>query len=168
MNDHYEIFEDVSNPLDSIEEIMSANDWKFSRMNEDELSVILTGKMGTYNLSFFWDEDFSAMRFACEYSDLSISKEGLKAFAKIACSVNSKLWAGHFDICEDTHTPRFRHTSLFRGMTYSSGADHVHDLVDIALCECERYYPVFHLLSQNTIQDNNALNLAVMDYAGES
>jgi len=40
-----EIFEDVSNPLDSVEEIFYANDWTFDRMTEDELSVQVSGKM---------------------------------------------------------------------------------------------------------------------------
>lgn len=162
-----EIFEDVSNPLDSVEEIMYANDWTFDRMTEDELTVQVTGKMGEYKLFFHWEEDYSAMRFICQY-DLDIKRSAMDEAARTMTDINSRLWLGHFDFREGTEIPCFRHTTLFRGMTQTSGAEHMEDLVDIAISECERFYPVFDMLSRGASHDPAQLQLALMPAVGES
>lgn len=162
-----EIFEDVSNPLDSVEEILYANEWTFDRMTEDELTVQITGKMGEYKLMFNWQEQYSAMQFCCLY-DLDIKRSAMDEAARTMTSINSSLWLGHFDFREGTEIPCFRHTTLFRGMTQTSGAEHIEDLVDIALAECERFYPVFDLLSRGGAHDPAQMQLALMPVAGES
>ncbi len=162
-----EIFEDVSNPLDSVEEILYANDWIFDRMTEDELTVQITGKMGEYKLFFHWQEQYSAMKFVCQY-DLDVKREAMDMASKTMTSINSGLWLGHFDFREGTEIPCFRHTTLFRGQTQTSGADHIEDLVDIALAECERFYPVFDILSRGLPANDCDLSLALMTVAGES
>ncbi len=162
-----DLFEDVSNPLDSVEEILCANDWIFDRMTEDELTVQITGKMGEYTLFFHWQEEFSAMRFSCQY-DLDVRRDALDAAAKTMTDINSALWLGHFAFREGTQTPRFSHTTLFRGQTQTSGADHIQDMVDIALAECERFYPVFEIFSRGVPNDNGDIRLAMLPIAGES
>ena len=162
-----EIFEDVSNPLDSVEDILHANDWIFDRMTEDELQVQITGKMGEYKLFFHWQEQYSAMQFVCQY-DLDVKREAMDMAAKTMTSINSGLWLGHFDFREGTEIPCFRHTTLFRGQTQTSGAEHIEDLVDIALAECERYYPVFDILSRGVPANDCDMTLALMTVAGES
>lgn len=162
-----DLFEDVSNPLDSVEEILYANQWVFDRMNEDQLTVQITGKMGDYKLLFNWQEEFSAMQFSCQF-DLDIHRDAMDLAAKMMTSINSNLWLGHFDIHQGTDIPCFRHTTLFRGMTQTSGAEHIEDLVDIALAECERFYPVFDILSHGIPANNDDLKLASMSVAGMS
>lgn len=162
-----DVFEDVSNPLDSVEEILFANDWAFDRMNEDELRVQITGDAAEYSLYFSWHEDLSAIQFSCDI-DISFPKAALDMAAKTLTAINGSLWLGHFDIDDANNAPRFRHTSLLKGMTYSSGADHIEDLMDIALQECERYYPVFHLLSRSDPLKEMDLGLALMENAGTS
>lgn len=162
-----ELFEDVSNPLDSVEEIFHANDWTFDRMTEDDLTVQVTGKMGEYTLFFQWQEEYSAMQFWCQY-DLEIRPSDMDEAARTMTAINSKLWLGHFDLREGTAIPCFRHTTLFRGMTQTSGAEHLEDLVDIAISECERFFPVFDILSRGHAHDPDQLQLALMPAAGQS
>lgn len=162
-----DIFEDVSNPLDSVEEILCANDWTFDRMTEDELTVQVSGKMGEYKLFFHWQEQYSAMQFVCQF-DCDVKRDAMDLASKTMTAINSTLWLGHFDFREGTEIPCFRHTTLFRGQTHTSGAEHLEDLVDIALAECERFYPVFDLLSRGIPANDNDLRLALMQVAGES
>lgn len=162
-----DIFEDVSNPLDSVEEILYANDWIFDRMTEDELNVQITGKMGEYKLHFRWQEEYSAMQFACHY-DIDIHQDAVSMAAKTMSEINAGLWLGHFDIRPGTSIPCFRHTTLFRGQTQTSGAEHLEDLVDIAINECERYYAVFDIYSRGVPANDSDMRLALMQVAGES
>jgi hypothetical protein len=166
-SEQIDIFEDVSNPLDSVEEILYANEWVFDRMTEDELIVQITGKMGEYKLFFQWQEQYSAMTFVCQY-DLDIHRNALDDVKKTMSSINAGLWLGPVDLREGSDIPCFRHTTLFRGMTHTSGAEHLEDLVDIALAECERFYPVFELLSRSTPANDADLSLAAMQVAGVS
>ena len=172
MSQQTDLFDDVSNPLDSVEDIMTAHDWTFDRMNDDELTVHISGKYGHYTMTFNWQEHYQALQFCCT-ADLTLSPARLNDATQAINTINSKLWLGHFDIPmqSDTpvekHTPCFRHTSLFRGMNYGSGAEHMEDLIDIALAECERYYTTFELLSIHKKQSDQEFSLAMMDAEGE-
>lgn len=162
-----DIFEDVSNPLDSIEDLLHGNDWVFSRPNPDELNVQVSGKQGAYGLTFIWQEDYSAMQFYCEFN-IKIPEGRVEMTERAMSRINERLWLGHFDLPEETMLPRFRHTSLFRGWTQTSGAEHVEDLVDIALVECERHYNVFRTLSDSLYIDGKTLSLMLVEEAGEA
>ena len=172
-----DLYEDVSNPLDGIEEIMLNNDWTFERQYNDQVTVTVTGKSGTYKMAFVWQEEFSAMQFCCA-PDVTIHPEKIDEATTILNRINSTLWLGHFDMRTEslTHSndnkayvPCFRHTSLFRGMNETSGVEHLEDLIDIALAECERYAMTFDLLSKkNNPNIASDISLAMMDIAGQS
>lgn len=167
MAEQEQMFDEISNPLDSVEDILAGQNWAFSRMNNDELMVDVTGKLGTYRMIFMWQEEYSALQFYCHY-DIVVPGYRQDLLAIAMNKVNASLWLGHFDIPEDTGVPTFRHTSLFRGQTQTSGADHLQDLMEIALAECERYYPMFQIMSRDEEMDENQLSLALLDSVGEA
>lgn len=156
------------NPLDIVEDVLASNNWAFSRMNEDELTVTVNGDYCSYRLFFLWQEDLSALQFCCQYGfDIQGNPADISASLR---SINEKIWMGHFDVPDDTMKPTFRQTSLLRGMMTDIGSDLVHDLVDIALTQCERHYHMFKFLAQppqisSNIQD---ISLALMETVGES
>lgn len=156
-----------TNPLDHVEEVLTNNNWVFSRMNEDELMVHVSGKACNYNLFFIWHEDMSAMQFCCQY-DFSINAVNTTAAARVLLSVNQNLWLGHFDLPGNTNKPSFRHTLLFRGAdSYENAADQIADLVDICMNECEHYYGLFNMLTGGEqIADDQNLSLAIMQTRG--
>lgn len=167
--------EEVSNPIDGLEEIMMRNDWAFDRFKEDELSVQVTGKMGEYQMLFVWQEDYSAVQFSCS-SDQQIHESNFDQARIIMTDINSELWLGHFDIklqdgpssMERVSSPCFRHTTLMRGMIESSGVELMEDLIDVALSECERYHMTFELLSKQDDKNAQQLSFAMMDVVGSS
>lgn len=162
-----DLFDDISNPLDGVEEVLTSQNWTFDRANRDELFVNVKGRHCQYRMMFAWDEEYGAMQFCCEYDlHLHDSKEML-AYKTLA-GINRSLWLGHFDVAEGTLVPSFRHTQLFRGMTQTSGADHLHDLMQIAIDECDRNYPALLMLSEAKANDNSDFNLALMAVAGQS
>lgn len=92
-----DLYNDVSNPLDGIEEIMLNHDWVFERRNEDELTVQISGKHGHYRMAFVWQEDYSAMQFCC-VPDICIHKNKMEEAMHVVNRINSGLWLGHFDV----------------------------------------------------------------------
>lgn len=161
------LFEEVVNPLDDAEEYLNAPDLlSFNRANRDELFVEARGHYGNYKMMFMWDEIMGALQFCCEYG-LQVSDMNKALASETVLNINSGLWLGHFDLPPETLAPTFRYTQLFRGMQ-SSGADHIQELIHIAIDECDRNYPVFLSLCQATAPDSDDLNLAMMPIAGRS
>ena len=164
------LYIDVSNPLDCVEDIMIGRDWVFERLNEDELTVQVSGKFGHYSMAFVWQEDVNALQFSAQI-DTEIHASKMDEAQKIMSQINAGLWLGHFDMAKGSSQPSFRHTSLFRGMTEGSGAPYIEDLIQIGLAECERYFMTFDLLSKASSQENiitshSDMDLAMMDVYG--
>lgn len=160
------LYEEASNPLDGAEDILQTPGMSFNRANRDELFVEAVGRYGNYKMMFMWDELMGALQFCCEYG-LQISDTNKALASETVLNINSNLWLGHFDLPPETLAPTFRYTQLFRGMQ-TSGADHVQDLINIAIDECDRNYPVFISLCQTETPDQNDLNLAMMSVIGRS
>lgn len=160
------MFEDVSNPLDGAEDLIQSPDVVFNRANRDELFVEAKGRYGMYRMMFMWDEAMGALQFCCEYG-IQVADMNKACAADTVLTINSNLWLGHFDLPPETLAPTFRYTQLFRGMQ-SSGADHVQDLINIAIDECDKNYPVFVALSEASAPDESDLALALMPVAGRS
>jgi len=167
MTDRMSTLEQAGNPLDHVEEILQAHDWVFNRMNDDELMVQVAGKSCNYRLFFIWQEEMNAMQFCCQY-DLLINDRNYQTAATALMTMNENLWMGHFDLPKDTGVPSYRHTCLLRGIIDTSGSEHIEDMMDISMAQCERYYPVFYLLSAANDTNDQSLALALMDTAGES
>ncbi|MCB1721037.1 MAG: YbjN domain-containing protein [Rhodospirillales bacterium] len=167
MTTQLEIHEDDIHPLDSVEDVLSANNWTFERMAEDELAVDIMGRSGSYKLLFIWQGEMHALQF-CAQLDLQITSNNIKIAREALLELNESLWMGHFDLPAKNTRPAFRHTCLLRGSSPALITELIDDMVDIALAQCERHYPLFTLLaSANNINDA-ALSLAMMETAGES
>lgn len=163
----FQIVKDEHNPLDSVEDVLHAHNWHFNRMTDDELMVSVTGKSVQYRLFFIWQEDMSALQFCVQY-DMMIGPHNLASARAAIADINEGLWMGHFDLPKDTGTPTYRYTSLLRTLSHDTVLETVEDMVDISMAQCERYFPVFALLSGTPNVNDQNLSLALMDTAGES
>ena len=155
-----------SNPLDVVEEIVGANEWAFDRANDDELVVEITGRHCDYRLFFIWRQDLSALHFTCVF-DARVASPRRGEVHELLALVNEKLWLGHFDLCQEDGVPMFRHTILLRGARGAS-VEQLEDLVDVALNECERFYPAFQFVVWGGKRAGDALSAAMFDTVGEA
>jgi hypothetical protein len=156
----------LPNPLDLVEEIVSAHDWPFDRCSTDEMVVDIAGQWCDYHLHFAWLEDLSAMHFSCAL-DMKIPKGKRGGVHELLALVNEKLWLGHFDISDEDGLPIFRQTSLLRG-AHGPTVEQLEDLVDIAITECERFYPAFQFVVWGGKAPREAINAALLDCVGEA
>ncbi|HUC08911.1 MAG TPA: YbjN domain-containing protein [Stellaceae bacterium] len=154
------------NPIDLVEEIVNANDWAHDRASEEELVVEISGRWCDYRLYFVWQEELCAMHFSCSF-DMKVAKGRRAAVYELLALANEKLWLGHFDLSSDDNSPAFRHAALLRGIGAGS-VEQVEDLVDIALSECERFYPAFQLVLWGGKRPLEAIAAAMIDPVGEA
>jgi hypothetical protein len=158
--------ESARNPLDIVEEIVAANEWSFQRSADDELSVEFPGHWCAYHLHFVWSEDLSAMHLSC-FMDMKVPKRRFTAVAELLVSINTKLWLGCFVLPQDELTPAFRHTVLLRGARGAS-VEQLEDMVDIAITECERFYPAFQFVTWGGKTAAEAIAASLLETVGEA
>ena len=156
----------AANPLDIVEEIVSANQWAFDRTSEDEMIVDFPGQWCGYHMHFSWHGDFGAMHYSCAL-DMKVPKNRLAAVYELLCHINGRMWLGHFDLSTEERLPIFRQTALYRGSNGAS-VEQLEDLVDIALTECERFYPAFQFVIWGGKGPNEAIAAAMLDTIGEA
>ncbi|MCC6469052.1 MAG: YbjN domain-containing protein [Alphaproteobacteria bacterium] len=155
-----------SNPLDLVEEIVSAHDWPFERAGEEELLAQIAGRWGDYRLFFAWHPDLCALQFSCSL-DVKVPDARKRPVVDLLALINESLWAGHFELCLDDATPTFRHSLLLRGAG-GAAVEQLEDLVDIALSESDRFYPAFQFVIWGGKNPSDAMVSAMVDTIGEA
>lgn len=154
------------NPLDLLEELVSANDWACDRTSDVELAIQLHGYWVDYHVWSVWNETLQAIYFACHF-ECRIPASKRTQVQELVTLFNEKLWLGHFDFSQDEATVFFRHTVPLRG-TRGASVEQLEDLVDTAVTECERFYPALQLLVWGGQSSAQALAVAMMDTVGEA
>ena len=104
----------TQNPLDIVEEMVSANDWAFERASNDEMLVEVAGRWCNYRMFFFWQDEISAMQFCCQY-DMKVPAGRGTAVHELLATINERMWLGHFDLWSEDAVPMYRHGVLIRG-----------------------------------------------------
>jgi hypothetical protein len=156
----------AANPIDLVEEIVLANEWPHDRSSDEEMVVEISGRWCDYRLLFVWQEEISALHFSCSF-DMKVPKARRAPVYELLATVNEKMWLGHFDLCSDTGLPMFRHAVLLRGAMGAS-AEQIEDLVDMALTECERFYPAFQFVIWGGKTAEDAVTSAMIEPVGEA
>ena len=54
-------------PLDILEEIVTANEWRFERSLDGDMVVEIPGRWCEYRLFFLWRGDLGALYFSCAF-----------------------------------------------------------------------------------------------------
>lgn len=155
-----------ANPLDIVEQIISANDWAFDRRSDSEMAAEAPGRWCDYGLYFSWSHEISAMHFTCAF-DLKVPEKQRGALYELLALANERLWIGHFGMESEDGVPVFRHAVLLRGAPGAS-TESLEDMVDIALTECERFFPAFQFVLWGGKTPQDALAAAMLECVGEA
>lgn len=154
------------NPLDLAEQLIMSREWLCDRPAQEELVAEVQSEWCNFRIWFAWQPELGAMIFSCAY-DVKIPAKQREKIYPLLARVNEKMWLGHFDIGAEDGMIMFRHALLLRG-GQSATPEQLEDLMDIAMVECNRFYPAFQsvLWGGNTIDE--ALEIALLDTVGEA
>jgi hypothetical protein len=156
----------IVNPIDLLEELVSANDWPFDRSSECEMAIELSGRWCAYHLWFAWHEQVGGMYFSSHF-DLKVPRNKYGAVHALIGGMNEQLWMGHFELAMEEGQVVFRHTIPYRGTTGPS-VEQLEDLMDTAILECERFYPALQMVIWAGHSVPEALATAMLDTVGEA
>ena len=155
-----------NNPLDIVEEILAGNEWLHERASEEELAAEVEGRWCDYRLFFVWREETRALHFSCCF-DARVPDNKKRDIYDLLARINEKLWLGHFEVSSDDAIPMFRHTTLYKGGAGAS-SESLEDLVNIALSECERFFPAFQFVIWGGKNADEALDASMFETMGEA
>ena len=154
------------NPIDIVEEVIYQKKWSFSRADEYELVADISSKWCQYRLYFTWSENIKAISFTITF-DLKFPQTKMNKAYELIGLINEKLWLGHFDITSKNGIPAFRHTILS-----DANNDFLHkkleNLVDIAIYECEKYYPSFQQVLFDEMKPSKSLIFTNFEVLGSA
>ena len=156
----------VNTPLDLIEHIAAKHDWAMDRTSEDELTLTVAGQWSDYHVSINWRGDLETLHIASAF-DAKIPENRLNEVYRLVAQINEQLWLGHFDIWSNGGVVLYRH-GLMLGEDGLLGPGQAQLVVEAAIEECDRFYPVFQFILWGDKTPAEALAAAMVDAAGEA
>jgi hypothetical protein len=154
----------VSNPIDLIEEVIAGKEWVYDRRCDTELAVESPGSWCDYGMFFAWSEDLSALHFSCAL-DMRVQNKLMGQIYELLAKLNERLWMGHFAIWVEEGIPMFRHTVRLNDRV---DTDAIGELMELAMAECERYYPAFQFVIWGGRSAEDAIASSLFDTVGEA
>ena len=154
------------NPLDIVETVVMDRDWVFDRPDDGELLAEATGSWCKYQIWFAWQEDAGGLTLACAI-DAKLPPKLIPKIHSLLALANEKMWLGHFTLESEHMTVSFRHSLLLREGAETS-AEQLSDLLDIAIQECERFYPALQSVIWGGKDPAEALMIAMFETVAEA
>ena len=158
---------DPAAPIDMLEAYYAAHGWEHER-HDDEIVATVKGSWTTYELRALWREDDSVLQFLA-FPDIKVTDDRRGGVYEAIGLVNEQLWIGHFELWSSSGVLLYRHAAMIDGEdegTMSLGADEL--LVESAIEECERFYPVFQFVLWGGKTPREALAAALIETQGEA
>ena len=156
------------NPIDTVESIFSSRSFEFERRSIDEVVVEVLGKWNNMLLFFSWERNMGCLHISC-LMDIETKIEDRSKIFELLALMNEELWVGHFSYWNEQNTPVFKH-SVF--LNSSDGDEKIQEkisqIIDIAIKECERMYPIFNVVLTKGMNPKQALYPMLMETIGQA
>ena len=167
MLDQNDFEADDAAPIDMLESYYAAHGWTHER-HDDEVVATVKGSWTEYELRALWREDDQVLQFLA-FPDIKVTEDRRASIYETIGLVNEQLWIGHFELWASSGLVLFRHATLLEG---EDGAtltlQHAETLVEAAIEECERFYPVFQFVLWAGKTPQEAIAAALIETQGEA
>ena len=158
-------------PIDMLEQYFSSHNWAFQRDGDEEIVATVKGSWSEYELRALWREEERVLQFIA-LTGISAARAEPDARLRLYEAmglVNEQMWLGHFELWSADGALLFRHASLVGGDGEPAlGLVETEALVDAAIDECERYFPVFQFVLWGGKSARDALASALIETEGEA
>ena len=158
---------DDAAPIDMLENYYAAHGWNHER-HEDEIVAQVKGSWTEYELRALWREEDGVLQFLA-FPDIRVAEDRRAAVYEAIGLVNEQLWVGHFELWSTSGILLYRHAALIErddGAMLSLSAAEL--IIESAIDECERFYPVFQFVLWGGKSPREALDAALIETQGEA
>ncbi|AMO72721.1 YbjN domain-containing protein [Sphingorhabdus sp. M41] len=161
-----ELDQDEAPPVDMLAAFFEARGWSVDHVGDDELSVEIKGNWTSYQLRAIWRNEDHVLQILL-LPEIRVPEEKTAVIYETLGLINEQLWLGHFDLWSNNNVLLFRHATLLGG-SGMLGLDQAQTIVDLAIEEWERFYPVFQFVLWSDKSPKDAIEHAMVDTAGEA
>ena len=155
-------------PIDMLESYYAAHGWSHERQ-DDEIVATAKGSWTEYELRALWRDEDSVLQFLA-FPDIKVPDDRRAAMYEAIGLVNEQLWVGHFELWSSSGILLYRHAAVVDGGeeegTLTLAAAEL--VVESAIDECERFYPVFQFVLWGGKSPREALAAALVETQGEA
>ncbi len=154
------------NPIDVVENIFTAKSFELDRRNLNEVVVEVQGKWNNMLLFFAWEANMRCLHLSC-LMDIETQIEDRSKIFELLALANEELWVGHFSYWTEQNIPVFKHSVLLND-DEDAFEGKMAQIIDIAIKECERMYPVFKVVLTKGMDPRQALYPMMMTTVGQA
>jgi hypothetical protein len=156
---------DDAAPIEMLLALFEARGWPCSSTVE-EVSGEIQGSWANYQIKGIWRGEDNVLQLLC-LPDIRVLDDKAASAQELVSLVNEQMWLGHFDIWSNGGVLLYRNGTMLGddGMLSIAQAQ---ALVEIAVEECDRFYPAFQFVLWGDKSPADALDAAMVDAAGEA
>lgn len=155
-------------PIDMLDAYFQAHGWTSERIGDDEITATVQGSWAQYELRGVWRAEDRVLQFLA-LPDIRVPTDKRAAVYETIGLINEQLWLGHFELWAASGMALYRHASLVETdgdsvLTLESAET----LIETAIDECERFYPVFQFVLWGDKTPADAIAAAMIETRGEA
>ena len=166
--DEYEEDQNDGDPVDVLEAYFDAHGWTSERLGADEVVGTVPGSWTQYELRGVWREQDRVLQFLA-LPDIRVASDKRAEIYETIALVNEQLWLGHFELWSSNGMLLFRHAALLDTSGEAAlTTEQAGTLIEAAVDECERFYPVFQFVLWGGKSPTEALAAALIETHGEA
>lgn len=153
-------------PIDIVETLAEHHDWQFDRVADDQIAMAIEGAWRTYSITLAWSNYDETLRMICTF-DMDPPEDRMPVLYEAMNSANDKCWAGAFTLWREQGLMVYRYGLVLNGGAVA-GAAQIDQLVNIAIANCERFYPAFQLVCWGDETPQEAMKIAMTEAYGRA
>ena len=155
-------------PIDMLDAWFEAHGWTHERIGDDEIVASAQGSWGVYELRGVWRDDDNVLQFMA-FPDIKVAEHQTTAIYETIGLINEQLWLGHFEHWAGAGTVLFRHAVLLEtGDDLGLTLDQAETVIEAAVDEVDRFYPVFQFVLWGGKSPKEAIEAAMVETRGEA
>ena len=153
-------------PIDMLEACFDAHGWSPERIADDEVIASVQGSWSQYELRAIWRAEDRVLQFLA-LPEIRVPADKRVAVYEALGLINEQLWLGHFELWAASGIALYRNATLVDGDAGLT-LDQAETLVETAIDECDRFYPVFQFVLWGDKSPADAIAAAMIETHGEA
>ena len=153
-------------PIEMLAAYCEAHGWDHDRVNEDELVATVQGSWASYEVRAIWRTSDHVLQLII-LPDVRVLEDKRAAIWETLSLINEQMWLGHFELWSSSGSVIFRHALLLspnEGLSLSQAET----ILETAIDECERFYPVFQFVLWGGKSPADAISASMIETHGEA
>ncbi len=157
---------DDAAPIDMLCAYFDAHGWSHEHVSDDEIVANTQGSWASYEVRAVWRAEDQVLQLLV-FPDIRVLEDKRGAIYETIGLINEQLWLGHFELWSSSGILLFRH-GLLIGEGEGLSLEAAETVVESAIDECERFYPVFQFVLWGGKTPSDAIASSLIETRGEA